>query len=114
MTNSEAFDRARTEFSQGKATEEIFTSLRAAVIANSKTPLNFGTFPDPHANERRWIAFSTALAEGWIMLHCTFTGAQGVIKDPSTDEWARAFDAPSSPYHWSDNVRVTLMQEGAR
>lgn len=79
---------------------------------NSKTPLNAGTFPDPRQSSRRWVCFSTALTEGWLMLHCDRTGAQGVVKDPTREEWSWAFDCPSNPKPWWDNKRVTVMKEG--
>lgn len=70
------------------------------------TPRNYGTFPDLRAAEREWVCFSTALSEGWLMLECNKTGAQGVVKDPTRAEWGWAFDCPSNPKPWTDNGRV--------
>lgn len=58
-----------------------------------------------------WWVFSTALKEGWLTLSCKKTGAQGVIRDPSKEEWSDAFAAPSNPYRWRDHSRVVIMHE---
>lgn len=96
------------EFEAIVAREERMWLIRL----NSKTRLNAGTFPDPRAGERRWFCFSTAIAQVWLMLYCENTGAQGVVKDPTSEEWSWAFDCPSNPKFWWENERVTVMQEG--
>jgi hypothetical protein len=58
-----------------------------------------------HGHE--WVVYSTALREGWLMLQCVECGAMGTIDDPSPEEWSDAFHAPSRPYAWRDNTRVT-------
>jgi hypothetical protein len=61
--------------------------------------------------EHQWVVFSTALREGWLMLQCRTCGAHGTVDDPSKEEWSRAFHAPSAPYAWEDDSRVTLHPE---
>ena len=46
------------------------------------------------------------------MLNCTACGAMGTVDDPSRDEWASAYEAPSKPYRWTDNSRVRFRQAG--
>lgn len=36
----------------------------------------------------------------------------GTVDDPSSDEWGEAYHAPSKPYAWTDNSRVTIRQFG--
>lgn len=81
-------------------------------MADAGVHLNSGVFPDPHADARRWWCYSTALALGWLMLRCVNTGAEGVVKDPTREEWSWGYDCPSTPKHWADNSRVTVMREG--
>jgi hypothetical protein len=92
---------------------ESMPRLGAISGAVNSEPLNSGTFPDPHQNEREWWCFSTALAQCWLMVECVRTRAQGVVKDPSREEWSWAFECPSNPKQWTDNSRVTLMKEGS-
>lgn len=61
-----------------------------------------------HPDKHEWVAFSTALAEGWIMVQCVECGAHGTVDDPTRKEWSEAFHAPSNPYRWEDNSRVTI------
>jgi len=63
-------------------------------------------------SKHEWVVFSTALAEVWIMVQCVECGAHGTVDDPTKDEWAEAFHAPSQPYLWDDNSRVTLRHLG--
>ena len=62
-----------------------------------------------HAHE--WVVFSTALAEGWLMLQCVECLARATIDDPTEEEWAEAFHAPSRPYRWTDETRVHFRTE---
>lgn len=80
-------------------------------MEESGTHLNSGTFPDPHQSEREWWCYSTALAPCWLMLCCNKTGAEGVVKDPTREEWRWAYDCPSNPKLWEDSSRVTVMKE---
>ena len=61
-----------------------------------------------HSCDHKWVVYSTALAEVWLMLKCLYCGAHGSVDDPTTEEWAEAFDAPSNPYSWADKSRVTI------
>jgi hypothetical protein len=58
-----------------------------------------------------WFVYSTALAEGHLMLRCSTCAAHGYVPDPSRIEWARAFTAPSRPYRWGDAARVKVREE---
>lgn len=91
--------------------EKLCDELMGRILRGETCPLNYGTFPDPRAHERRWYVFSCAYAELWLMLECAETGAQGVVKDPSKEEWSWAFDAMANPKRWLDTSRVTLMKE---
>lgn len=55
-----------------------------------------------------WAVFSTAVAEGWLMLQCVYCGQHGVVKDPSESEWSDAFHAPTRPYRWTVGQRVSV------
>lgn len=55
-----------------------------------------------------WVVFSTALREGWLMLQCVECGAMATVENPTTEEWGEAFHAPSAPYRWLDDSRITL------
>lgn len=61
-----------------------------------------------HQHDHEWVVFSTALAEGWLMVQCTICGAMGTVDDPTKEEWSQAFHAPSRPYRWQDGLRVTI------
>jgi hypothetical protein len=63
------------------------------------------------ACRHHWVVFSTALQEGWLMLQCTGCGLHGAVEDPTLEEWSRAYNAPSAPYPWTDEARVTLHPE---
>lgn len=54
-----------------------------------------------------WVVYSTALQEGWLMLHCVECGAEGTIDAPSKKELSAAAYSPSRPYRWKDGTRVT-------
>lgn len=55
-----------------------------------------------------WVVFSTALADGWLMLQCVECGSHGVVESPTATEWSEAFYAPSRPYRWEDSSRVVI------
>ena len=63
--------------------------------------------PTAFIHGHEWVVYSTALREFWLMLQCVGCGAMGTIDDPSTEEWSGAFHAPSRPYRWNDDTRVT-------
>jgi hypothetical protein len=59
----------------------------------------------------QWVVFSCAYRERALMLHCVKCGVFGTVDDPSREEWSEAFHAPSHPYPWHDESRVTLRPE---
>ena len=58
-----------------------------------------------------WVVFSTALKQGWLMLQCIHCGAMGTVNDPTEEEWAAAFHAPTNPYRWEDESRVQVRRK---
>ena len=46
------------------------------------------------------------------MLQCVTCGLHGVVTDPTEEEWANAFNAPTHPYGWTDCVRITQKSVG--
>jgi hypothetical protein len=64
------------------------------------------------AIEREWVVFSTAVEDGVLMLECAKTGAFGIVRNSSKEEWSAAFTAPDSPYRWNGgDDRVELIHE---
>lgn len=67
------------------------------------------------ATQYDWFVFSTALQDHVIMVECKKTGGFGIIRNPTKDEWGKAFYAPSNPYRWTggnDRVEVQEMYNG--
>jgi hypothetical protein len=58
--------------------------------------------------DHEWVVFSTALQEGWLMVQCVRCQAHATIDKPSQEDWQAAFHAPSKPYRWSDESRLTI------
>ncbi len=58
-----------------------------------------------------WWVYSTAMVSGCLMVHCRACGMEGVVDDPSLNEWKRAFHAPSNPYRWEYPDRVEVADE---
>lgn len=71
-------------------------------------------FSPDNDHDHTWVVFSTAVADGWLMLQCVDCGFHGVVKDPTKKEWSKAFRAPSRPYIWSDESRVVCQPQVAR
>jgi hypothetical protein len=61
--------------------------------------------------KHEWVVFSKALSEGWLMLQCVHSLAHATVDDPSEGEWEDAHGAPSKPYRWEDESRLTLHPE---
>lgn len=59
-----------------------------------------------------WVVYSTALQEHWLMLQCVECGTLSTVDDPTREEWGRAFRAPSRPFRWMRDSRVTLRGQG--
>ncbi len=45
------------------------------------------------------------------MLQCVKCRAMGTVDDSTEEEWAEAHHAPSEPYRWEDDSRVTMRHE---
>jgi hypothetical protein len=65
-----------------------------------------GPVDPPH--DHVWFVYSTALLDVCLLVRCLGCGATGYVADPTTDEWSRAFNAPTDPYRWDDESRVTV------
>lgn len=63
---------------------------------------------DKTCRQHEWVVFSTALKECWLMLQCVECGIMGTVEEPTKEEWAEAFHAPSQPYRWLDDARVVV------
>ena len=63
---------------------------------------------DPATCEHEWTVYSTALAQVCLELYCNKCAIHGAVLDPSAEEWSQAFEAPSKPYRWHENERVTV------
>lgn len=61
--------------------------------------------------EAEWWVVSTSLNDGFLLLDDQKGGLSGVVRNPTSDEWKRAFDAPRHPYRWFDLGRVTLLED---
>lgn len=61
---------------------------------------------------RDWWVISTAIMEVVLIVRCRRTGAVGIVRDPSREEWDKAFHAPSNPYPWTDSSRVKVIRNG--
>jgi hypothetical protein len=59
-----------------------------------------------------WVVFSTALKDVCLMVQCVNCGAMGTVDDSDEQEWCEAFDAPSEPYRWDEDSRVTVRGSG--
>jgi hypothetical protein len=62
--------------------------------------------PDPKICRHEWVVYSTATHQGFLEVYCRNCGLLGNVIDPSKEEWARAFYAPSKPYAWNQPDRV--------
>lgn len=63
-------------------------------------------------HDHEWAVFSTALLQRWLMVQCVHCGQHGTVDDPSPAEWSAAYRAPSAPYRWPDDARVTRRAVG--
>jgi hypothetical protein len=59
----------------------------------------------------QFVVFSTVLADRCLMVQCVQCGVCATVDDPTTEEWAEAFHAPSRPYRWHDEARVVIQGE---
>ena len=58
--------------------------------------------------EHNWWVYSTSVVKRWMLVKCYRCGSSGTVDPKSSDEWAKAYRAPSDPYHWPDNERVVI------
>jgi hypothetical protein len=62
----------------------------------------------PDNLESNWWVYSTAVAEGAILVENHTTGQRATVRDPSPEEWSAAFHAPSNPYRWLYPERLAI------
>ena len=62
--------------------------------------------------DRDWWVYSTVTRDVLLLLVCHKTGAVGIVRNPTKQEWAEAFHAPGNPYRWLDTERVEITREG--
>jgi hypothetical protein len=82
--------------------------LRARSAGPNTTAESTAPTPPVSDGQHEWWVFSTAIGARLLMLYCEKTGATGVVRNPTTEEWSRAFMAPSSPYRWHEPDRVEI------
>ena len=58
--------------------------------------------------KHEWTVYSTATAQVCLELYCNNCAICGAVFEPTAEEWSQAFHAPSKPYRWHDNDRVTV------
>jgi hypothetical protein len=61
---------------------------------------------DPATCSHEWVVYSTATRQVCLELHCRRCALTGAVMDPTEEEWAKAFHAPSKPYWWTQPERV--------
>jgi hypothetical protein len=57
--------------------------------------------------DHEWVVFTTITDDEMIMVQCINCLTIGSVHSPSPDEFNEAFGAPSRPYRWEDETRVT-------
>lgn len=67
---------------------------------------------EPTCHGHEYVVFGTALLQRCLMVQCVHCGQHGTVDDPSADEWSAAYHAPSVPYRWADDRRVTRRAVG--
>jgi hypothetical protein len=74
-------------------------------------PLDFSGNADqvPGSHSHSWIIFSTMVDQGWLLVRCK-CGGVGIVKDPTSEEWSRAFNAPCFPCMWPEPGRVEVLE----
>ena len=55
-----------------------------------------------------WWVYSTAVADGAILVENRTTGERATVCDPTPEEWGVAFHAPSQPYLWLYPERLMI------
>jgi hypothetical protein len=59
--------------------------------------------------QHEWFVFSTAIEDGVLMVECAHCHRAGIVEEPSREEWAAAYTAPSHPYRWEQGERVRTL-----
>jgi hypothetical protein len=103
-------NRKRREHKAEKAQER---NKKQTAYRNRRNKYKKGRDSMSGEHQHEWVVFSTALQEGWLMLQCEICGSQGTVDDPTREEWRRAYHAPSAPYRWVDDSRVTVRRSSS-
>ena len=96
-----------TKFGQTilKRLREFTKALEAGEDLSTRFTCHRLSFGDL-AMQNDWWVYSTAVEDHLILVQCHRTGTRGVVQNPTAEEWAKAFYAPSEPYPWMDHDRV--------
>ena len=78
---------------------------------NIRRTLQFGRKPKPADCHHTWVVYATAFRPPCLELECYQCGVLGNVFDFSSEEWDRAFHAPSKPYRWREPERVTWTRQ---
>jgi hypothetical protein len=62
---------------------------------------------NPH--QHIWMVFTTYVQDKTMGVMCKRCGCDGIVKDPTSKEWKRAYSAPSHPYVFSQPGRVRFI-----
>lgn len=60
-------------------------------------------------HEHKWMVFSTVVDMVSLFVRCE-CGAVGLVKDPTAEEWSKAYHAPSLNYPWPEPQRVEVLE----
>jgi len=64
--------------------------------------------PDPADCKHEWNVEEAIVGEVSLGLMCWKCMTSGKIMNPTEQEWADAYHAPSKPYAWTDSSRVVV------
>lgn len=105
-------DPMKTEAWKTMTPDERIAALRDWMLSQpGAVPLNAGTFPDPHGQDRQWRFVTYLQGHVWLVVQCQKTGAWGVVKECTLDEWRAAPDWRYNPPIWPEYWRVTLLKQ---
>lgn len=65
----------------------------------------------PQECNHKWMVVSTCVTTVELIVQCTNCRSAGIVSDPTKKEWRKAWSAPSNPYRWENNDRVTLLRK---
>lgn len=91
----------------GSASEDLKGSLCTFPMVKFATDSETGPVRGVRTERSGWYVVGTALFPvPALQVVDLQTGNSGLVVEFTTEEWARAFSAPSMPYAWNDLDRV--------